>query len=723
MKNELHLDFETRSAVDLKKTGAYVYAEDKTTDIWCAAYALGDEAPRLWRPGLPVAEDAAEHIRSGGIVKAHNAAFERAIWHHIFGPRYGWPTPKVEQWRCTMAMSLAMSLPGALEKAALALGLDYKKDMAGHRLMLQMAKPRKINADGSITWWDVEEKKQRLFDYCKTDIVVERALDKRLVDLRPSEWDLWHLDQVINDRGVHVDLDLCAAAKDVVTRLAAEFNDDMREVTGLEVTACSNVQQLLTFVRKNLPEGAEHAKADLAEMVGNTPLAKQIRVKLPEKVENMQKATVSELLVRDDLSEKVRRALEIRQEAGKASVSKIDTLMKGTNLDQRARGLFQFCGADTGRWAGRRFQPHNLKRPDSKQTVIEFVIELMKRGDIDLFFMMQDKPLDTVGDCLRAMVRSAPGKKLVSADFSNIEGRVIAWLAGEAWKIKAFREFDAGIGPDLYILAYALSFGVDVSEIKSGDPRRQVGKVEELSMGFQGGVGAFQQMARVYGVNIGESYDLICRISDPALVEQAKEAYETRGRSSGIVRETWVAAEIVKLAWRAAHPMVVKLWHGMEEAAINAVKRPGTVTSYGLINFRMRGSFLFMQLPSGRLLTYPYPKIVQVKTPWGKMKDQLTYKGKDSKKQGKWGLQTTYGGKLTENAVQAIARDVLAYSMPKIEAAGYPIVLHVHDELVSEVPEDFGSVKEYEQIMSEVPPWAEGLPVVAAGWSGVHYRK
>ncbi|BAQ16062.1 DNA polymerase [Methyloceanibacter caenitepidi] len=734
MTNGLHIDFESRSTVDLKKTGTYVYAKHPTTDVWGASFAFGDGpildwespdvVPEYMHPRCP--PEIAEHVESGGLIYAHNAAFERVMWTHLLGPRYGWPIPKTEQWRCTMVMAYAMALPGALEDAALALGLDVQKDAAGRRLMLQMAKPRgkikfskgyssvpddairvrEMNEEGweayartpdgpviaDVRWWNSAEKVERLIKYRRQDVEVERAMLDRLRPLKPSELDLWHLDQKINDRGVCVDVRLCEAAKQVVADTAEKLDADMRAATEGDVTACSNRNQIIAFVKSH---GVD--------------------------TESVAKDQVEEILGRDDIPPVVRCVLNLRRESAKTSVAKIDALLRGMCPDGRARGLLQFLAASTGRWAGRRFQPQNLVRTDEDFPVAE-AIDAILGGYCSMAF---DEPLNTVSQCLRGMLRAPKGKKLVAVDYRNIEGRMLAWLAGEQWKLDAFRAFDEGTGPDLYKVAYGRSYNMPASEVTK--PQRQIGKVMELALGYQGGVGAFQTMAVNYGVQLPEE--------------------EVIG---------------IRDAWRLAHPNVKSFWYDLEEAAFMAVEHPGETAYVGeRIVFRVAGSWLFMRLPSKRFLAYAYPKIEWKEMPWysdadtywkdwgddesarkfwgdavadydadrgmvllkRKAKKQVvSYMGVNSYTR-KWERCYLYGGLLAENATQAASRDILADAMPRLEAAGYPTILTVHDEIVAEVDEDFGSPDEMGAIMVDLPDWAEGAPITAEGWEGKRYRK
>lgn len=305
---------------------------------------------------------------------------------------------------------------------------------------------------------------------------------------------------------------------------------------------------------------------------------------------------------------------------------------------------------------------------------------------IDIF---HGAPMSMLSDALRGFCVPAKGKRYIAGDFSNIEGRVLAWLAGEEWVLKAFRDFDLGIGADMYVLGYSRSFGVPIDKVD--DDKRQVGKVQELSLGFQGAVGAFQNMAKNMNVFLPDA--------------QVKTIVEN---------------------WRASRPATVSYWAQLESAATGAILDVGRKFTAGAkgreVTFLVRGSFLFCQLPSKRVLCYPYPKIEEVQKPWGDYLPSVTYCYVDSIS-NKWLRGSTYGGSLAENVTQATARDILTEAMLRVEERGYPISMHVHDEIVSEVPENFGSVKEFEKIMSVVPEWATGLPIAVKGWEGKRYRK
>ena len=658
----IHGDFETRSEVDLKEVGLDVYARHPSTDVWCFGWAIDDGEPEVWFPGM----EFPGHIIIGRMQRwpliAHNAPFELAIWNHICVPRYGWPPLRPERTRCTMAMAYAMALPGSLENASAALGLTQQKDMAGHRLMMQMSRPRAIEPDGTVVWWDDFDKQMQLAEYCKQDVRTEQALCKRLLQLSESEQKIWELDYKINQRGVYIDRQAVTTAMWVVKKEVERLNGEMQKATNGEVCAATEVATMTKWIQsRGVP------------------------------IEGLAKADVIDALKLDYVPEDVRKALLIRQEAGKTSTAKLHTMVTCLNEDHRARGLLQYHAAGTGRWGGRRIQVQNLPRPTIPHETIEQVIEVLTRASIDeaheMITACFDRPMTVISDCLRGMICAAPGHELMAADFANIEGRVLAWLAGEQWKLDAFTAYDQKKGPDIYKLGYAKSFRIPVEEVTKD--QRFIGKVQELALGYQGGVGAFQTMARGYGVVVSDTL-----------------------------------ADEIKTAWREAHPNIVKYWYSLEDSAKHAVMNPGYYFDSKGVTFLVKGSFLFCKLPSGRVLTYPYPKLKPIMTPWGEDKEQVHYMSVDGKTK-KWQETHTYGGKLAENVTQAVSRDILADAMLRVEAHGYPIVMHVHDEIVCEVLTCGPNMDLplFEKCVAHVPAWASGLPIAVEGWRGVRYRK
>lgn len=325
----IHIDFETRGTCELKTAGAHKYAEHPDTDVWCMAYAVDDEPVQLWKMGEPWPK-----LDMNATFMAHNAAFELQIWNKVMTPRYGWPALLVEQMRCTMAMAYALALPGSLEQAAAAVGLPVRKDMDGRNQMLRMAKPRQMTWAGPV-WWDEPARLERLYSYCMNDVVVERELERRLVPLSADEQALWALDQIINERGVYVDVTAAQAAMGITTETKKLLDAEMVRVTGGWVKACTSVAQLIEWMSLRGVETAGVAKAD-----------------------------ITDLLDRDDLPDDVRKALELRRDAAKSSTAKLKAILDAASDDNRVRGVLQYHGAGTGRWAGRRVQPQNMPRTD-----------------------------------------------------------------------------------------------------------------------------------------------------------------------------------------------------------------------------------------------------------------------------------------------------------------------------------------------------------------------
>lgn len=678
--------------MDLTKVGLHAYANGKNTDVMMACFAFDDEPVRDWLPGSPVPQDVYDHIEGGGEVWAHNASFERDMMNAIGVRRHGWPYFYTEQMMCTMAMSYAMGLPGALEKCAAALGVAEQKDMEGSRLMKQMCKPREILPDGKIIWWDEPEKIKRLLEYCRQDVRTERAASKRLLPLSPYEREVWRLDQKINARGVKIDIKAAFTANQMVEDEKRELDEKMRALSNQEIATCTAVAQIKNFL--------------IAKGAGP--------------IESIDKSNVIELLSRADLPEVCRKVLELRSQSGKSSIAKLDPMISGAANDHRVRGNFQYSGANTRRWSGRRIQLHNLKRPSLKPNVIERIVKLLgdkaiTREEFTTFF---GEPMSVVSDLIRAMIIAGKGKKFTACDFSAIEARVVAWLADQESTLDIFRRKE-----DIYISAASDIFGVPMRDVTTA--QRAVGKVAILALGFGGGVGAFQQMAKGYNVTMAPAFDVLWARASEKQRNQVKMAFEkNRKKNPDLSAAEYIASDLTKIFWREKNEKIVKYWHDLEEAAINAVKNPGVIQRppQGKVAYVKSGSFLWCRLPSGGVICYPYPEIRQTKTPWDTMKESLTYMAEDSETK-QWRRFTTYGGSLCENNTQSVARDLLVDAMFKMEKAGLPIVLHVHDELVVETPQDETPLPFMESAMSTPPQWATGLPLSAEGWSGFRYRK
>jgi len=691
-KSILHLDYETRSDLDLKKVGLHVYAKGKNTDVWCAGYAFDDEPVQLWKPGQPIPKRVFAHIQDGKEVWAHNAPFEIAITNFVASKKHGWPKLSPNQVVCTAVMAYAMGLPGSLEGCSAALGIRERKDLEGSRLMLQLSKPRSIDeTTGQILWWSDPGRMERLYSYCIQDVVVERMAGDKMFRISEYEKRLWLLDQKINDLGITVDTKAIFNSLSIVEYEKNRLNNEIKLLTDGEVCTANSVAAMKNYL----------------EFYGLGP-------------DSLDKASVLEELAKSSIDPKAKRILEIRQEASKSSTAKFEPMLTSADSDNRVKGCFQFSGANTRRWAGRRIQLHNLPRPSLKHSIVEKIIEDIRQGispqEIDMYY---GAPLNVLKDCIRSFLTAAPGHHLMAVDFSAIEARVIAWLAGQNDVLDIFRK-----KLDIYKVAASSIFGVDVNSVN--DDQRAVGKVAILALGYQGGVGAFQQMAKGYNVKMEPAFESLWAGLDSSERSYFDETYKKNKHRFDISREEYIASDITKTMWRRANPHIVNYWTEIEHAAITAIKNPGALITAGphkrQVSYKKSGSFLWCKLPSKGVICYPYPEIKEVTTPWGAKKDAMTYMAEDGQTK-KWQRFSTYGGSLVENLTQSFARDVFADSMLRLDEKDYKIVIHTHDEIVCEVPENEGSLEHMMEVMSEVPPWAEGLPIAVSGWRGFRYRK
>jgi len=660
--NTLSLDWETRGVLDLKECGLWNYSHDKDTDIWCAAYAFGEEEPEVWIPGQPCPSRIVEHVATSGTVHAWNAPFEIAIWREIATPRYGWPVVTPERFYCSMAQAYAMGLPGALEDAALALGLAVLKDSEGRGIMLRMAKPRSMKGDAPV-WWSDADKLARLYAYSQQDVRVEKEVRKRLMALSPYERRVWMLDYAINQRGVQVDLPTARAGSVMADQIKEKAGRELAELTNGVVTTPTALIPLKQWL---------DARGCPASSTG------------------LNKEAVADLLQTEKWAPEVTRALKIRQEAGKASVAKLNRMQELAGADGRLRNWSQYYGAATGRFASRGVQVHNLVRDMPPADIVEEILAAVRNGELEWIATAYGPPMEMISRCSRSFFVAPDGKVLIGGDFSSVEGRGTAWFSGEDWKIAAFIAADNGTGPGIYELTASRTLGIPLGRITKSSPERQVGKVQELAFGYQGGVGAARKFL-------------------PA---------NMKGTPPDVLNR-W------KLAWRAEHQKTKDMWGLLEAAAIGAVANPDRPFTAGApgrqVTFKKAGSFLWCRLPSGRVLCYPYPKLMP-----GKYHDQLTYMTvpsendagsiiEDPKNANNWARVSTYGGSLMENVVQAMCRDLLVDVMLRLHDKGAEIVLHVHDEIVLETPKAKATmVRSYmEEQMRTPPTWAAGFPLRA----------
>lgn len=649
----LHRDYETRSRAILKNVGTHRYAADPSTEILCAAFAVDSDPVQLWIPGDPVPPEFIEAAHNPHwMLAAHGDHFETIVEQYVLAPRYGWPLVPLERHACTMALALAHGLPARLSAVADALELSNRKDAAGERLMHQTSKPRRARQDEDPTgtyWFDDPERLDRLYAYCRQDVETERELYDRLPALSPAEQSLWMLSSKINQRGFCINRKFAEAARRIAQAAAPEIDAELAKITSGAITGINQVARLLRWLQS-------HGYA------GKT----------------LNKTAIERQLEKEDLSPSVQRVLELRLGGAQAAAKKIDALLARAGKDDRVRGSFRFHGAATGRWAGEGVQPQNLKKPVIAD--LDAAIAAVATGDYNHVRKLYPRPLSVVGDC---MICAATGHILIGADFSSIESRVLAWVAGEQWKLDSYRRFDATRDPrdEPYCITACKIFSVPDGTYDKNSPERNVGKTADLAYGYMGGLNAWRKF-------------------EPEKFTDAE-------------------VEQFKKEWRAAHPAIKRFWHNIDRAAWTAVRERGRVVSCGPVAFKCVGAFLQLKLPSGRKLSYPQPRII------GDEREQSVVFVDNSAGQFRDCRhgQGAYGGLWTENIVSGIARDLLAEAMQRIEAAGYPIVLHIHDELVCEVPIGFGNKKKFIDLMTRKPVWALELPIAANAWTGPRYCK
>lgn len=704
----------------LGSVGACVYSEHPTTEILFAWYDLKDGiGPRYWEPGMPFPEDLRAHIEAGGLMESHNAGFEFWIWLNVWHKRYGFPMIPSAQQRCSMAKARAHALPGNLSELGKVLDLTLKKDPAGDVLIKKFSVPQKPSArDPRVRHLMCEDQieAQRFRNYGRRDIETEAEASSRIPDLSPSELEWWLIDQAINRRGVGVDVQSVRAAINIIEQAFARYNAELLAVTNGAVPDANKLEQLKAWLAT---QGVYTSSLDA------------------DHIEELMKE-------RGRFPPAAARAIEIRALIGSGAVKKLYAMNNQASQAGRLHDLFGYHAARTGRTNGMGPQPTNLPNsgpevnrcvcgrhygrskaacpwcgmltppappdPLPNRYVVEWnaeaaadAIETIKPGSLDYVEAFWDSAIEVVSASLRGMYVAAEGCDLISSDYTAIEAVVLAELAGEQWRIDLFKA-----DGKIYEASGAKIFGIPYEEALAYKERtgnhhkcRKVGKIAELAGGYQGWIGAYKQFG-----------------ADEFMTdEEIKQAV---------------------LAWRAASPMIVELWggqerggwnnkraeyYGLEGMAIQAVANPGREFSYRGITYFMRGDVLYCRLLSGRLLTYHRPRL----RPGDRSPLALSYEGWNTNpKMGPYGWirMDTYGGKLTENVVQATARDILVHAIVNLWRRGYLTVLHIYDEIVAEIAKGFGSIEEFEAVMNDLPEFAQGWPVSASGgWRGPRFRK
>ena len=656
MHRVMGVDIETYSSVDLTDAGVYAYTEAPDFDILLISYIFddwGEDEVRTidcFDADPDMMAEFCEALTDPQIVKtAYNANFERTCLAKWLNK----PMPP-EEWRCTMVKALTLGLPGNLAGAGVALGLpaDKLKDPQGKALIQFFSKPCKptrTNGQRTRNLPAHDPAKWQLYkNYNRQDVVTEQEILRKLSIYKTPEDEqaLWSLDQHMNDNGVRLDIPMVEKIVEYDTRRRQELQEEAQELTGLK-----NPNSLAQLKRWLSEQGVEMA--------------------------NVTKDTIAEALQDPALPEVVRRVLEIRTALGKTSVAKYSTMLVAHCRDHRLRGILQFYGANrSGRWAGRLVQTHNLAKnslPD-----LALARELAAEGDFDTIGTLFGETAFVFSELIRTAFIPSEGCRFIVSDFSAIEARVLAWIAGEEWVLEAFRA-----GKDIYCETASMMYHVPVEKHGANSHLRQKGKVAVLACGYQGGVGAMKRMDK--GGSIPED-------ELQSVVDQ----------------------------WRQSNPKVVKLWRTVELAARTAIEEHRTIRLKNGIAFGYINGNLFIKLPGGRKLCYWNTRL---KLDPRDGREHIVYMGVNQETK-QWGETETYGGKLVENIVQATARDCLAISMQRVAALGYNIVMHVHDEIIVDCPiEDTGAMERINACMAEPIPWAPGLPLRGDGYETPFYMK
>lgn len=665
-----HLDFETFSELDVTRVGAFRYAEHPSTQVLIMCWSFDDEKRvHKWTIGEPVSDalrKLIEHVRNGVMFGAHNAQFEYCIWNYVLGRQLGiknFPALRAKQLVCTAARAAMCSLPRGLERAGAAMNLRAQKDKRGKQLLKLFSGPRKPTKKDDRTRVlpeDEPEKFKEFIEYCQQDVRSERELHERLPMLPPFEVDSYAHDMTMNERGIPIDVPMIKRALIVVGELERRAQDRVKKITkGVRPTQRDRLMEWLA------DQGFE--------------------------LENLQAATVKKLLEEKKLPLRIRTLLELRVEASKVSTKKLASMVRVACMDKRARGMLLYYGAHTGRASGKLIQPQNFIRglPDLGEQIklMDTVFSLLRDGaDADIFEFLFDAPLTAIAQCMRGFIRAKPGHRILVVDYSQIEARLLVWLADEEEAIKEYEDYDKGIGHDRYVLMATFLWNIKPEEV-SKDQRR-IAKNLVLGCGF--GLGWKQ-------------FIVYCADREGLIVEEDMSKRAVR-------------------AFREKHANVIRYWADVERCAIKVVQKPGQRIHLRNVSFYCEpdGSFLKIRLPSGRDLYYPNPQVRMVEK-FGMPALQLTFM--EEVKRGMWLRVSTYGGRLVENIMQGTARDIMNEGCFQAEKAGYPIVLIVHDELLVERKVGEGSVAELRKLACKIRPWIGNCPLAATGEEMIRYRK
>lgn len=688
----LYMDTETFSELDLRKTNAARYAED--CRVLLLSYGI-DEAPvRVWDltldPTIPAdLKDAWSHV-----LEDEDSFF---VIHN--GMSFDGPVIRAQSWAPAlpaekiidlMVVAYEHGFPGSLDELCTIFAVKNRKQThVGHNLIPVFCKPQPAGRRTTVRNRITDPEKWALFiEYCRLDTEAMRDVWKKLPRFNLTSWErgIQLLDERINRRGIRIDTSLSDAAIRFSKNYRAELNAKTHEVTGGAVLSGMQTLALKDYLQQTF--GIE--------------------------IEKLNKATCTKLLEDEDVPEAMKELLRLRLFTAKNSVAKFEAATRLVCHDGRVRGTLQFRGAQrTGRWSGRGLQVQNLPRPSMKARRVELCIQCVKRGLLEAFF--PEDPIRALSECIRGLIIPAPEKKFVVADFSNVEGRVLAWYAGEEWKLQAFRDADAGHGVDLYKVSYGKAFSKNPADVTHDE--RQIGKVIELGLGYGGGVNAFVTFANGYGIDLHSLVPGVKANADPDLWDAAERYYPIAEKNgnvpAGMEKNVFIACDTVKRAWRKANSGIEACWHKTFDACSEACYSGHAVELPRGCVVDTYKDFLRIRLPSGRYLCYCRPEFDD---------GDMYFLGIG--RNHKWGKRNAHAGQIVENIIQAIACDLLTNALVKLEAHGYATVFTVHDEAICEVPDDPAfNVDQMKRLMCALPDWGAGLPLAAAGFEAKRYRK
>lgn len=708
--DEVSIDGETAALVNIGDVGVHRYVEDLYFRIYMFAYAFNDEEPELWEEGKPFPQSLVRHANRGGRFNAWNAQFERVTFKRQFHNKI---TVPLKQWRCTMIRSYACGLPGALEHAAIQLGITENKDMEGSKAMKKLMRPHnalRVKRFGEKPLFHTRQTAPHLFDitgkYCKQDVRTEREAATKLPLLAPKVERQWWWDQIVSDRGIKLDVELCKSAVKIAKERSGQIDQESRALCGYTPR---QVAQCRAWVKK---QGLD----------------------LPD----LKAPTVEKAIARKDIKPAIKQLLQLRQEAGKTSVGKYRTALACVCKDGKVRGQRQFYGAHTARYAGRLIQLDNLMRPTMPKKEIGHVVDFVKAGNSDTIKLVYGNVMEVVANATRSILVADRDEELFVADFKSIESRLLAAMSGQQSTLDAWRRNDQGKGADVYVLNACRMFGVTEKWMLSQqrdkyDGLRKWGKDAELTLGYQGAAKPLLGQGEKSGAQFRDIFPIMHKNAGEGTRDKVNWLWGLMGFGH---EKDWKAARYVVEQWRKDNFMTVLLWGQLGACSIVAMQHPGkrvkvvvrdpknryphhdTKTSF---QYKPDENMLLFHLASGRALRYPYPELHTKKNKKGERVKELKVHVWNNKYKH-FDMYTPYGGLFAENGTQGHARDVMVENGERIEPFKFRLLHTIHDELIAAAKRG-ASLEKFLELAASQLEWYPHAPIAVEGWSGPAYKK